>query len=518
MQTVSGQFTGLTQAKLRQLYWLCYISFRKNLNDSIAFFTIGTSTIGGIDIIRGDGNVIQEWDKYDYVNYGHRILDFEYTREQDPYIGGAILSMADLTLDNHDDYFTPGHPNSPIGSYILPWRPVKLFAGFQGQAIPVFVGLIEKMPDVDDRSKTVKIHCIDFMQALFNYPLDEAVMLEDYTTDQIISTLLQLAGLSASQFSLDSGLAVIPFFYAEKGSKLGDSLRDLAEAEMGRIYMDETGTIRFINRTNWLNNTTDVWTFNRANTIEKRTTKDDNIINVVEVTAQAREVQANQKYWQLVTPVLIPHGQSVDIWADFTDPVTGVDDPDYISGATTSLYETNESAAGTGDTLDGSITLSATQEFSKSFKMTFANSNPDTDIYITNIELFATPARATKDIYERVQDDTSVTNYHERPLSIDNDYIQDDSTAASLATMIIEDNKNFNPVRELDVVGVPQLQVGDLVRVTDDKTSSRYYVTKIVGKMIQTQFAQTITVVNKTIRTYFRIGISTIGGGDVISP
>lgn len=507
MQTTTDTFTANTISKLRKLNWKLYISWNKSFNDSVTFFTIGSSTIGGPDIIKGVGDVVQEWDKYAYTDYSNRVLQFEWTRQQDPYIGGAIMTIADIILDNHDDLFTPGQPGSALANYILPWRPVRLYAGFKDEVVPVFVGLIENMPDVDTKSKTVRIHCIDFMQSLFNFPLDQAVILQDNRTDEIISTLLQLAGLGPTQMILDTGQTVIPFFFADKGDKLGDCLRNLASAEMGRLYMDENGIIRFINRTNWLSNTLTNWVFNRANTLERRTTTDDNIINVVEVHSNAREVLANQKYWQLSGTVTVPASDSLDVWADFSDPVVTVDDPEYISVATTSLYETNTSVA---------VTSVVTSQYATSFLMTFNNGGAS-PIDITNIELWATPAPATKKVYAREEDATSIVNYHQRPQDITNNFIQDNTTAQSLALMLIQDNKEFNPVRELDVIGVPQLQVGDTIRVTDEKTSDLYSVTKIVSRMIPTQFNQTLTGVKKTINSWFRIGISSIGSLDKIA-
>jgi hypothetical protein len=518
MQEVTSSLYVKTKAQLRKLCWVCFISWTKAFNAGVTFFTIGSSTIGGIDIIKGMGDVVQEWDKYAYTDFSNRIINFEWTREQDPYIGGAVLSIADIVLDNHDDYFTPNQPGSPLGANILPWRPVRLYAGFGNEVVPVFVGLIENMPNIDTKAKIVTIHCIDFLQSIFNYPLDQALILQNNRTDQIISTLLQLAGLGPTQMSLDTGQSLIPFFFANKGDKLGPILRALASAEMGKIYMDENGVIRFLNRTNWLANTSISWVFNRGNTLERRTTTDENIINVVDIKADVRTLQANIKFWDLAAPILIPPLSSVVIWADLNDPAVTIDTPVYVTGATTSSYTTNVEADSSGLPYNANITLSSISKFAKSAKMTFANSHATIPIYITGIALFGTPAPATSVAYDRVEDATSVAAYDERPLTIENDFIQDTSTAHSISTIIIEDNKAFSPVRELDVVGVPQLQVGDTVIISDEKVTDTYSVTKIVSKMVQTQFTQTLSVVKKIMRTYFRPGISSIGGADAIAP
>ena len=321
MQSVSSIFTANTQENMRKLNVKVFMSFKKQFDDNITFFTIGSSTIGGTDLIKGAGTVVQEWDKYDYEDVSNRVVGVEYVREQDPVMGGGILSMADITLSNYDDYFTPGSGSS-IDGYVLPYRPIKIHIGFEDESVPIFIGITEKMPVIDEEKKTISFHCIDFCKSIFNYPLDEAVLYTDYRTDEIIAELLQLAGLTSLQYSLDTGFNVIPYFYAGKGDKLGGVLRRLAQSEFGNIYMDEQGMIRFVNRQNW-ESSSEVWTFNRSNIISMETPKQDDIINVVEVSAKVREPVANQKIWESVGNVEVPAGGSAVIWANFGMVVRG---------------------------------------------------------------------------------------------------------------------------------------------------------------------------------------------------
>jgi hypothetical protein len=146
--------------------------------------------------------------------------------------------------------------------------------------------------------------------------------------------------------------------------------------------------------------------------------------------------------------------------------------------------------------------------------MTFTNDSA-IPIYVTTIELFATPAKVVKEIYVRVADSASIAIYDERPVTIENDFIPDESTANSIAQIIVDDNKALNKPNEVTVKGVPQLQIGDLVTLDDGET---YYVRKVVAKFQNNRFVQTLSVVQKTIVSYFRVGISTIGGTDKIAP
>lgn len=106
MQTTSLAFRGHASADVRPLSWQCLMSFRKDFDSNIDFFTIGVSTIGSTDIIKGVGDVIQEWDKYDYEDFSDRLISMEWVRDQDS-VSSVSLAMADIVLDNHDGLFIP---------------------------------------------------------------------------------------------------------------------------------------------------------------------------------------------------------------------------------------------------------------------------------------------------------------------------------------------------------------------------------------------------------------------------
>lgn len=514
MQTVTTAFDTRAKGNMRPISWALLMSFPRNFIDTIDFFTIEVSTIGGDDIIKGEGDVIQEWDKYEYSDYSGRLKQIEWTRQEDT-IASMTMSTADIVLDNSDGYFTP-NGGSTIEDFILPYRPIKLFAGFGGENVPVFIGLTENMPEVDERNKTVRFHCIDFVYSLYNRPLTEAVMLENVRTDEVLDELLQLAGLTTNQYNLDTGFNIIKFAYFPKDTKLGDAISELMEAEMGRFYLDELGVIQFKNRQNFSN--TPVYAFSPNNIVDLSTSKQDDIINVVEIKANVREVQANQKFWELQSPVLIPAGEQVDIWADFEDPVTNVDTPQYITSATTSSYTTNVLEDGSGATNSGDIALDSSTEFAQSYKMTFENTGAEA-VYITTLELFATPAKVVKELYVREQDDTSVGKYDERPLLIENNFISREDEAYSKAVIMITDYAEYGSVLTMEVKGSMALQLNDAVDVIiPDVGIVPHVITKMSCSIIAGKFKQVLTVKQRDPQHYFTIEVSLIGGTDVIAP
>ena len=422
--------------------------------------------------------------------------------------GGSTVTIDDIKIVNKALDF--------LGDYILPNRPFRLYAGFSGENVPQFVGVNDKMPDIDE---TARFHLIDFLATLMNRDINESVILENVFTDEVLDYFFQLVGLSSTQYVLDHGFNLIDFVYVESGTNLGTFLRKLMEAEQGRLYMDELGIIRFKNRQNYSD--TAVMSFDESNVISYVPSNQDKIINTVEIKSNVRSVLANQKYWELAFDEMkhvVPPGGTVTIWAEFNDPVTSVDDPEYITSADTSLYTTNVNADGSGANLDAYIALDSISKFATSSKMVFLNSHPTSAIYITTIELFATPAKVTNEIFTRQSDAVSVGKYDEQMLRIENDYIPNETEAISKAIVMIEDYKELGDMLDLNVKGSTALQIGDPVDLDLDGYVGIYVISKIVNRYANARFTQILTVRQKDVRTYFRIEESDITGPDQIAP
>lgn len=536
MQVVSDQFETRSQGQMRPVSCRFWASFDKTFNDDVDFFTIGVSTVGGADIIQGEGEVVQEWDKYEYTDYSDRVISIEWSRlEETPH--SMVQAIADVTVDNHDDFFTPSET-----SVVLPGRPVKLYAGFGGEDIPVFVGVTESLPEIDEKRKTAKFHCIDFLNSLVNKPLDEEVIYEDMRVDEVIGELLQSVGILPSQYDLDVASTTIPFAYFARGTLFGEAVKKLVQADLGSFYMTETGVIRYRQRQNF--EIVSVHEFNESNVVDLTTRKQSDITNVVEVRASVREVQAKKVLegtsFNPALPMFFQAGHTREVWVDFTDPVTSVDEPEYEDVATTSEFTANLEETGVGTPYSG-ITLTNFELFSTAAKMTFNNSGGSNG-YLRTIVLQGTPAEVVENIYIREQDDESVDKYNEKILSIDNDFIQDQSTANSLALLILAFYAEPSDINSMRVKGTPAFQLADPVtasisqgtesqtmpvglllsltstRETERHRSGDYYISKIECGVSGGEFRQTVTVRPRLTFTYFTIGVSEIAGPDVIAP
>lgn len=508
---------GYATGSMRQLNWRLSMSFDKTYLSSVTFFKVGDSgsTIGGPDIIPGTNLVVQEWDKYQYADYSDRVISIELTREVEQ-VNSVTMCYGDIVLNNYDDYFTPG-AGSPIDAYLLPYRPLRIYEGFGDQLVPVFVGLTSGTPVIDERAKTASFHIIDFLFSVADAPLDTIALSTSVRTDQAISSVLVAAGLLAGQLSLDRGYNTLNYFAVSKGTKVIDVLRRLMEAEQGRLYMDEQGVIQFKNRQNYLSSP--VMTFDAYNNIISASrTREDSIVNVVEIKSDLRTLQVNQKVFELQTATLINGGSTVDIWADFSDPVSTVDTPVEISGATTSSFTVNPASDGSGTNDTSSVTLTTGTQYGTSYKMTFT-STASTDLYITNVQIYGTPYKVTDSLYVRETDATSVSKYAERIVAIQNDFFQDQSSAVSKAKILLDQYSQFAAVQELEVKGTPALQLDDPIRVDIFGRIQNAKITRIQTRLANNQFAQTIRCKVFNPRSYFAVGDSgsQIGGTDYIS-
>lgn len=504
MQVVSNAFHVATNKTARKLSFRVFMAFNKIYDSNIGFFTLNSSQLNGGDFLQGTQTIIQEWDKYSYDDFTERVISVEWQKEETtPY--SFVMGMADIVLDNHDDMFTPGVSQN-YSDVILPRRPIRILAGFEGENVPVFIGLTEEMPEIDKKNKTAKFHCIDFITLLYEQKLTEAVIYEDMRTDEILDELLQLVGLSPTQYDLDVGLLNIPFAYFEKDSKFGDAVKDLMIAECGTFFMDESGVIRFRNKQNF--DDTSQFTFNESNTIDFKTRREHDIINVVEITSKVREVQATTGIYELSDPILVPGSGTAVKFFDYQDPVTTVDTP---------TYKAYSSSDGSGTDLTSNITITEQVDFSKATKVTFSNST-STDAYITNLQITGTPAIVVKEIFLREQDDTSITKYEEQVLEIENEYIQSENDARTIALVLLQFYSEAGSIYEADVKGSPALQLNDQVTINLGTDDTGYAIQKIFCSIESGRFTQRLGVRVRPDLSFFILNQSTLNGGDLISP
>jgi hypothetical protein len=513
MQAVATGWTAEERDTTRKIVASTQVSWKKSFDSTIALFTIGVSTIGGVDTIASEGGITSDWNKYQYDDESEYLTGLSYERNLQVPIGGVAKAIAEVNLDNTNGRFTPRYMggNSELFTAVVPRRPIIINAGFNydgiDNQIPQFVGVTTKTPETSLRNSTTKLQADDFLGFLQNRYVDNTSMFTGLSTDTVIGNILTELGYATAQYNLDPGISIIPFGLFEVGTRYIDIINKLVQAENGNFYQDETGVLRFENRQHYDSApyTQVQRVLATSQVIEAKAPNESHIINVVEVRSKPRAKQTNQLVFTLSGTKELAAGADFEIFINFDDPMLSIDNPVYVA---------NTLSDGTGTDVTSSISLKAFSKFAKSCKITFRNNSTGT-AFITNMTMYGRPAKVTTELYTRMQDDSSVTAYEERPYKIENDYIQSQSWANSFAQMVLNDFSDPESLQEITIRALPELQMGDLI-----SWQGRYWRIYGIKTSISPSggFLQTIKILQRTIVSYFRIGISTIGGTDQIAP
>lgn len=452
---------------LRNIEAAVMISFERQYDADAELFEVGVSAFDEGAVWRGNGTTIQEWDKFDYTDYTDKLLGFEYHFEQDE-LGGMVLGMADIKLANYDDMFSP-YGAGALAPHILPNRPLRLYAGYKQNLHQIFVGQTMRLPETN--AEAADFHAKDFIASFADVELSTGRTYVNMRTDQIINDLLQNdAGLSPVQYSLDVGENTIGFINFKAGTKIGKAIRDLAQAELGRVYQEYDGGIHFKNRTN---KTTPTAILIRDHYVYGEAEPDEsNVINRVKINADVREVQASQQIYPALkegsltdyedfSSFKVEPGQTVAKFFDFKNPVTSYTHP-VIGGGITA----NSAQDGTGTNRNADLSFAVDTEFTESVKYTFTN-NGATDLYVTQVTIQGTPAVVVEEIRINHFDQTSIDKYGEKVLELDNDCFTDRAFAQTIAEAIVTAQKDAPSVREITMKGLPYMNVGDVVEYYD---------------------------------------------------
>lgn len=513
MQSVSDAFTAEATAKSRQVVQNTQVAWKKDFRSGITLFTIGVSTIGGSDIIAGPAGIQSAWNRYLYDNESDKVLSLSYERSLREPVGGVSKALADVELDNTSGRYLPDYMGgtSAIFTAILPRRPIIINAGFHydgvDQTIPQFVGVLRQSPKIDIRHRTADLAAIDFIDFLANKRITQTAMFTATRSDVLMEMFLNDLGFSTAQYELDEGRQTIGFLLAEKNEVYLDIMNKLVEAELGYFWQNEEGKLIFANALHWDNapHNEVATTIFTSEVIDAIAPDEDHIINVAEITANPRARQSNQLVWKLGGAIEIGAGLSHELFVDFDDPMLEIDTP---------LYLANSEIDGSGSDVTSSVSIITNGEFAKSAKYTFTN-NTAASAYITEMTINGRPAKVTEEVYQRQQISASVTAYEERRYPIENDLIQSQAQAETLAASILLDYAFPEKLQEIVIKARPELQLGDLV----SWQGRHHRVWSIQAELSPSAgFTQRLKLLQRNVLSYFTIGVSTIGGPSVIAP
>ena len=389
-----------------------------------------------------------------------------------------------------------------IGDLILPKKSVKVNIGFKDNNARKFAGSIQSIvPKIKDDK--ISVYCYDWVNVLKDKKITSTYY-ENLRTDQIIENLAQLAGIDSSSMNLEEGQLTIEFAWLQEGS-IWTYINQVAEAEGGIVFFDEEGTLNFYNRNHFDTYPDPVYGFTFDDNImdlDFEVSK-QNVKNRIEIKAYPKKKLTSKTIYDLTDSIAIDAGQTEEIWGQFNYgvetvvPAINVQVP--VVG--TDILANTESD-GSGTDVSSDIEISSYSIFQESIKVNIKNNSSST-VYITKFTITGDPIVIKSRIEIVKEDSNSKSLYGTQILSIENNLLDDEDYAETLAEKKLNELKEPLDTIKIDCVGVPYLRVGDIVSAqrSFDGKSENFQIIKNRWQLID-DFVQHLTLQKK-------VGIST---------
>ena len=447
--------------------------------------------------------------------------------------GGGMVSQANFTLRNVNGRFSPLRSDGALYSYIQAGKgyhvPVYFEVSIDGGSSydRVFTGVL-KLPSEDTlTTKELGTVTLDarsreeiYLQRRLSLTNAQfaAIHTGRMTEKDIISTYLQLAGVSGSDMTLDPGIFVIDWAWLDDESPIEECWA-LAAAGGGRLYADPDGEFRFESMAHWQTasrSRTSQLTLARANggygSLALRY-DDSNLFNVVTVEAAPRSVGAVDVIWEPETMPVVEPQSTITLTARF-------DAPAYtISGIQFSA------ANGGGRDMTASVTITPTY-YAQRADLQIANAS-NVRVHLNPLRILGTPVVGAPEVEEsrnstdHGQNAAFFASRGTRTKAIrGNPYVQSRAHAGTMAQMLLDQCEYPRLVATVrNAPGDPALRLSDRVTVTDAPTitgSLALIVTRIDWSY-DVKFRQTIegvdvTQLNRYDGEYFIVGTHAANG------
>jgi len=417
--------------------------------------------------------------------------------------GEGIAATLDIDLDNTTERFTPDNTSSPIYAYIKPRVNIKMSIIIEDYTFEMFTGYIKNIHP-DTKSRICSLACFDNQVFVYNKRAN-GVVYEDYRTDQLLKALADLAGLETSQYDFDIGTHVVNFGYFEDRN-VWPIMGEIAVAERGRIFFDRSGILKFWNRDRLhnLSSTLTDLTLNDWIIDLDYSVAEHEIKNAVVVKAKPRASAGVQAVWssgnvEYLNPytdtlVFIPANNTQVAWIELEDPCTT-----FITPVKNTDYTANSAQDGSGSDLTDNISIHEFINYGNAVFINVQNLGA-TDAYLTKFQVRGNPVRVLKWIKVTAKEDGSIGLYGRQEFEIENNFIDSEDTAREIAEEELYRRKDAINLFRVDIVGMPDLLCGDVVRIEYRAGNFKeYMIDQLNWTLDEGGFRQKLTLVNPYI-------------------
>ena len=365
-----------------------------------------------------------------------------------------------LTLDNHDRRFDPWYATSPLYPNVEPGKDVRIRVKNTntGSTYHIFRGRVDDIQcDRHHADPSAALVISDGWRLLLDR--NSTVALRTNTAVDVLAgdVLDDVEWPSTWGRSLDAGSDVIPYGWINDQSGF-DALHDLAESEMGFLYVGADGKIYLTSRHNSIT-AASALTLAQANVGNEPQVGNpwDFVRNKVAVRAFPRKLAASGEIWRLDEVPLFTPGQSRTIWATFRDSnYVATIAQEVVAPAATTDYTMNTASDGSGTNLTASFTVTISI-FAGSAKLVVTN-NGSVDGYITLLKIRGKALELLNVAASISESTASQASYGKRQLSLELPFLQQTAVAVDLSDWLLSWLKSPLPQCVVEMVNRPTIQ------------------------------------------------------------
>jgi hypothetical protein len=184
-----------------------------------------------------------------------RVLDargavtVSYGRDQARSFSPPGIGEASFELDNRSRDYSPDNASSPLAGKVLPGRPVRIQAVFQGVTTTLFQGKLDDLQNkIGYSERSMSATAIDALGALNTAKVTLGVT-QGIQPGIAMAVILDKIGWPDDLRDLDIGATVMPFWWLDK-TPIFDAFIDLVSSEgpPALVTMDSAGRIVFRGR------------------------------------------------------------------------------------------------------------------------------------------------------------------------------------------------------------------------------------------------------------------------------
>lgn len=334
-------------------------------------------------------------------------------------------------------------------------------------------------------------------------------MQENVTTGNAVAYLLTQENIDSDAMDVDLGQTTLAKWWIKNGQSRLDALRELQDAELGRLYESKDGAIVFRDR---------AYVFNSDN-LEPRIAYGDlstaglklwrpvidnplpTIFNIIK--AQVRTF-CHAEDQPLVTltdnvnglggpPIKLPVGETVTIWAALNEKYSP---ENYLAvyewGMVTAWIYNNEDGTGEEYYAAGDVAIT-TFPYDKRMKLVFVNNSTE-DLWICTLRINGVAVVEDEPVKIEAQDDDSIDKYRKQEFPYPSQWITDREDGQNMIDYIIATYKDprcrvtfeiMANYDDLHLLEAQTIDINDRIRISDASTFGIYMDSEFIVDYIR---------------------------------